>query len=91
MGETSPARAMEAKVEVWESTGEVQNLFRTFKGDFLEETFEMGLKVHIGVCQLKKDTCRHAFNTHSLNRYFLGPLKYQPMLRNRSNSDKVLL
>lgn len=51
----------------------------------------MDLKVRIGVCQLKKDTCRHAFNTHSLNRYFLGPLKHQPMLGTGSNSDRVPL
>lgn len=51
----------------------------------------MGLKVCIEVCQLKKDTCRHAFNTHSLNRYFLGPLKHQSMLGTRSNSERVPL
>lgn len=79
-------------MEVWDSTGEVWNLFRAFKGDFLEkETFEMDLKACIGVYQLKNNTCRHAFNTHSLNRYFLGPLKHQPMLETRYNSDRVPL
>lgn len=82
--------------ESWEFTEEVQNLFRTFKGDFLEEeAVEMDLKVCIGVCQLKKDTCRHAFNTHSLNRYFSRSPTHQvlcwPMLGTRSNSDRVPL
>lgn len=83
---------MEVEVwEPWESSGGVQNLFRTFKGDLLEEgAFEMDLKIGIGVCQLKKDICRHAFNTHSFNRHFSRPPRNQalgrPMLGTRSNS-----
>lgn len=68
---------MEVKAEVWEpgeSSGGFQNLFRTFKGDFLEEAaFEVELKACTGVCQLKKGICRRAFNAHSLNRCFTGP------------------
>lgn len=50
---------MEAKVwEPGESSGGAQNLFGTFKGDFLEEgAFAMDLKVYTGVCQLKEDIC----------------------------------
>lgn len=75
---------MEAKVEVWEpreSREEVQNLFITFKGDFLEEeAFETDLKVCVVVCQLKKDIYRHEFNTCSLNRHFSGSSSSGSML-----------
>lgn len=59
----------EAKVKEWdprESTEGVQNLFRRFKTGFLEEgTFAMDLDVCIGVFQLKKDICGHAFIGYS--------------------------
>lgn len=51
----------------WEFREEVQNLFRTFKGDFLEEeAFAMDLTVCVGVCQLKKIFAgMHSTLTHS--------------------------
>lgn len=51
----------------------------------------MDLKVCTGVCQLKKAICRHAFNTHSLNKHFSKPPINQalgwPVLGTRSKSE----
>lgn len=83
---------MEAKVwEPGESSGGAQNLFGTFKGDFLEEgAFAMDLKVYTGVCQLKEDICRHALHAHSFSRHFSRPPINQalcwPTLGARCNS-----
>lgn len=78
--------------KVWEpgeSSGGAQHLFRTFKGDFLEEgAFAMDLKVYTGVCQLKEDICRHAL--HSFSRHCSRPPIIQalcwPTLGTRSKS-----
>lgn len=51
-------------------------MLRTFQRDFLEAgASEMGPEVCRGVCQLKKDSYRHAFITHS----FSGPVSRPPI------------
>lgn len=39
----------------------------------------MGLEVGIGVRQLKKDICRHAFIAHSFNSHFSRPTIHQAL------------